>query len=55
VLDVAAGTGALALLVAKTGARVFATDFSLGMVARIAAASLASVNAQVLDGAKPYR
>ena len=33
VLDVAAGTGALALAAARTGARIMATDFSPGMVA----------------------
>ena len=36
VLDVAAGTGALALAAAKGGAKVLATDFSTGMVARLA-------------------
>lgn len=50
VLDVAAGTGALALAAARTGAQVLATDFSPGMVARIAAAGLANVEAQVMDG-----
>ena len=50
VLDVAAGTGALALLAARTGARVLATDFSPGMVARIAAANLTNVEARVMDG-----
>lgn len=35
VLDVAAGTGALALSAAEAGARVLATDFSPGMVARL--------------------
>ncbi|HTN89934.1 MAG TPA: class I SAM-dependent methyltransferase [Sorangium sp.] len=35
VLDVAAGTGALALAAAEAGARVLATDFSPGMVARL--------------------
>lgn len=35
VLDVAAGTGALALAAAQAGARVLATDFSPGMVARL--------------------
>lgn len=50
VLDVAAGTGALALAAARTGARVLATDFSPGMVARIAAAGLPNVEAQVMDG-----
>lgn len=50
VLDVAAGTGALALAAARTGAQVLATDFSPGMVARIAAAGLPNVEAQVMDG-----
>lgn len=50
VLDVAAGTGALALLAARTGAEVLATDFSPGMVARLAAADLPNVRAQVMDG-----
>jgi ubiquinone/menaquinone biosynthesis C-methylase UbiE len=50
VLDVAAGTGALALAAARTGARVLATDFAPGMVARVAAAGLANVRAQVMDG-----
>jgi ubiquinone/menaquinone biosynthesis C-methylase UbiE len=50
VLDVAAGTGALALLAAQTGAQVLATDFSPGMVARIAAARLPNVEARVMDG-----
>lgn len=50
VLDVAAGTGALALLAARTGAQVLATDFSAGMVARIAAANLPNVEARVMDG-----
>lgn len=50
VLDIAAGTGALALAAARTGARVLATDFSPGMVARIAAAALPNVEAEVMDG-----
>ncbi|WP_232492315.1 class I SAM-dependent methyltransferase [Novosphingobium kaempferiae] len=50
VLDVAAGTGALALLAARTGARVLATDFSPGMIARIAAAGVPNVEARVMDG-----
>src|SRR3569832_2171443 len=50
VLDVAAGTGALALAAARTGAQVLATDFSPGMVARIAAAGLPNVEAKVMDG-----
>jgi SAM-dependent methyltransferase len=50
VLDVAAGTGALALAAARTGAQVLATDFSAGMIARIAAAGLPNVEARVMDG-----
>ena len=50
VLDVAAGTGALALAAARTGAQVLATDFSPGMVERIAAAGLPNVEAKVMDG-----
>jgi SAM-dependent methyltransferase len=50
VLDVAAGTGALAFAAARTGAQVLATDFSAGMVARIAAAGLPNVDARVMDG-----
>ncbi len=50
VLDVAAGTGALALAAARTGAQVLATDFSPGMVARIAAAGVPNVEARVMDG-----
>jgi ubiquinone/menaquinone biosynthesis C-methylase UbiE len=50
VLDVAAGTGALALAAARRGAQVLATDFSPGMVARIAAAGLPNVEARVMDG-----
>jgi len=50
VLDVAAGTGALALAAARTGAQVLSTDFSPGMVARVAAAGLPNVEARVMDG-----
>ena len=50
VLDVAAGTGALALAAAQTGAQIIATDFSPGMIARIAAAGLPNVEARVMDG-----
>ena len=50
VLDVAAGTGALALAAARTGAQILATDFSPGMVARIAAPGLPNVAARVMDG-----
>lgn len=50
VLDVAAGTGALALAAARSGAQVLATDFSPGMVACVAAAGLPNVEARVMDG-----
>ena len=50
VLDVATGTGALALAAARTGAQVLATDFSPGMVACVAAAGLPNVEARVMDG-----
>ncbi len=50
VLDVAAGTGALALAAARSGAHVLATDFSPGMVACIAAAGLPNIDAQLMDG-----
>ncbi len=50
VLDVAAGTGALALAAARTGAQVLAVDFAPGMVARIAGAALPNVDARVMDG-----
>lgn len=50
VLDVAAGTGALALAAARTGATVLATDFSAGMVERVKAAGLPNVEARVMDG-----
>jgi len=50
VLDVAAGTGALALAAARTGARILATDFSPGMVACIAEAGLPNVEARTMDG-----
>ena len=50
VLDVAAGTGALTLAAARSGAQILATDFSPGMVARIAAADLYNIEARVMDG-----
>ncbi|QCB43246.1 class I SAM-dependent methyltransferase [Sphingomonas sp. PAMC26645] len=50
VLDVAAGTGALTFAAAATGAHVVATDFSPGMIARIAAKALPNVEASVMDG-----
>ncbi|RVU36067.1 class I SAM-dependent methyltransferase [Hwanghaeella grinnelliae] len=50
VLDVGAGTGALALAAAQTGARVLATDFSPGMVASIAAEQVPNIEARLMDG-----
>jgi len=56
VLDVAAGTGALSLEAAAAGARVLATDFSSGMVARLAARltergfDTTGCEARVMDG-----
>lgn len=51
VLDIAAGTGALAFAAADAGAAtVLATDFSPAMVARIAAQAHPSVEARVMDG-----
>ncbi len=54
VIDVAAGTGAFGLLAARAGAKVLATDFAPGMVARlrerIAADRLSNISAEVMDG-----
>ena len=50
VLDIATGTGALALAAARTGAQVMATDFSPGMVARVEAAGVENIDARVMDG-----
>lgn len=50
VLDVATGTGALALAAAQTGAQVLATDFSPGMVARVAAVGIPNIEVRVMDG-----
>lgn len=50
VLDVATGTGALALAAARTGAQVLATDFSPAMVACVKNAGLPNVEARVMDG-----
>ena len=53
-LDIAAGTGALALQAARAGAKVLATDFAEGMVtrlrARIRAEGLEGIRAEVMDG-----
>ena len=52
VLDVAAGTGALALAAAEVGASVLATDFSPGMVSVLAdrLAAFDGCEARVMDG-----
>lgn len=52
VLDVAAGTGALALAAAEAGGRVLATDFSPGMVARLRERlePFSGSEARVMDG-----
>jgi len=54
VLDVAAGTGALSLLLAEEGAHVLATDLSPGMVARLSSrlAAYPGCVARVMDGQK---
>lgn len=51
-LDVAAGTGALAVAAAEAGADVLATDISPGMIALLAAklASFPGCEARVMDG-----
>jgi ubiquinone/menaquinone biosynthesis C-methylase UbiE len=54
VLDVAAGPGTLALLAARRGATVVATDFAPGMVERLrqraGEAGLTNLSAAVMDG-----
>lgn len=50
VLDIAAGTGALALVAAEAGADVLATDFSTAMVEAIAARGHPRITARVMDG-----
>src|SRR3546814_3820403 len=42
--------GALALVAARAGASVLATDFSFGMVSAILAHRLAGLEAEVMDG-----
>ncbi len=49
-LDVATGTGALALAAAWQGAQVLATDFSPGMVARVTAHGLPNLEGRTMDG-----
>jgi ubiquinone/menaquinone biosynthesis C-methylase UbiE len=50
VLDIACGAGALALVAAREGAQVLATDFSPGMVAAVLSHGLANLDALVMDG-----
>jgi ubiquinone/menaquinone biosynthesis C-methylase UbiE len=49
-LDVATGTGALALAAARAGAQVLATDFSPGMIARVTAHGLPNLEGRTMDG-----
>ena len=50
VLDIACGAGALALVAARAGAQVLATDFSPEMVRAVAAHDLPNLDACVMDG-----
>lgn len=50
VLDIAAGAGALALVAAREGANVLATDFSFAMVDSIRAHELPNLRVEVMDG-----
>jgi ubiquinone/menaquinone biosynthesis C-methylase UbiE len=50
VLDVATGTGALALSAAATGAGVVAIDFSAGMVARVRSHDVPNLSAICMNG-----
>ena len=50
VLDIAAGTGALAIIAAGAGAQVLATDFSSAMVNSILSYRLPNIAARVMDG-----
>lgn len=50
VLDVATGVGALALVAARSGAKVLATDFSEGMVRLVASAGHPNIKARQMDG-----
>ncbi len=49
-LDIACGAGALALVAARDGAQILATDFSPGMVAAVLSHGLPNVDALVMDG-----
>lgn len=50
VLDIATGTGAVAIAAAKAGLHVLATDFSEGMVAHVEAYGIPTVETRQLDG-----
>src|SRR3954471_23453149 len=50
VLDIATGIGALAIVAARAGARVLATDFAAGMVERVLSLKLPNVEARTMDG-----
>lgn len=50
VLDIACGTGALAVTAAASGARVLATDFAPGMVEAVLARGGGTLEARVMDG-----
>ena len=50
VLDIATGTGAMAVVAAKAGMAVLATDFSPGMVSTVASYGIANIEARVMDG-----
>ena len=50
VLDIATGIGALAIVAARAGGRVLATDFAAGMVERVLSLKLPNVEARKMDG-----
>ncbi len=50
VLDIATGTGAVAIAAAKAGLHVLATDFSAGMVAHVESYRIPTVETRQLDG-----